>query len=355
MLKIFTSLFLLLFFITASATSTIRVATFDSGFGGFFTAKEIETVARDLESKYDVNFQIEHLGDTRNAPYGSRTPDEIAGLSAKGIAAAFNRGAEYVFIACNTASTQYAGITKLLEKSHPSKAGKFISIIDSSVRELKRKIDAELKSQNTVTVAILATPATVKSGAYVRALAESYGVTAPHYDVKLTSQKRWLIPQGPEVSSASGELLLSLAGNKSLRVILVGPANWVDLIENGGSSAEKTKIIARDLKALAGNAQWDIVGEFCTHFPAIENLIKSEAVNLGIVKNDTSFIAQGPLMAEAFRSLILPTIVKRKNENSSPKTRARIFISGENVEGTRTLAREVFPGEPVPEVSILSF
>lgn len=346
---------LLAFIQLASATSTIRVATFDSGFGGYFTTKEIETVARDLEGKYDVSFQIEHLGDTRNAPYGSRTPEDIAGLSAKGIATAFDRGAEYVFIACNTASTQYLGITKLLEKSHPSKSGKFISIIDSSVKELRRKIDGELKTQETVTVAILATPATIKSGAYVRALAESYGVTPPHYDVKFTSQKRWLLPQGPEVSSASGELLLSLPGKKSIRVILLGPANWVDLIENGASSTEKTKIIARDLKLLTGKHRWNIVGEFCTHFPAIESLIKTEAGSMGIVDRETSFIAQGPLMAETFRSLILPKLPKGRNKISAPQARARIFISGENVEATRTLAREVFPQDPVPEVSILNF
>ena len=350
-MKFFALLLPVFFLGLASATTTIEVATFDSGFGGYFTAKEIERVARELESTHDVKFGINHYGDTLNAPYGSRHPEEIARLSANGIATAFDRGAQHVFIACNTASTQFEKIAKILG---PEKNGKFISIIDASVVELRRRIDEKFKGQREVTVAILATPATVKSGAYIRALADSYKTKVPWYKLNFSSQKRWLKPDGPELQSASGELVFKLPEKKTLRVVLIGPANWVDLIENGADPEEKRKIIRRDLALLSPKGRWDIVGEFCTHFPVVEKTIKDEAGSLGLVSAQTGFLAQGPLMATVFRNLFTPGLTK-KSKLSPPLTRARIFISGDNVEATKTLAKEVFPDEPMPDVSVLDF
>lgn len=342
-MKILISLSFVLFSGVLAAATTIHIATFDSGFGGFFTAKAIESVSREMEREYDVEFQIDHFGDTKNAPYGSRTPEDIAKLSAKGIATAFDHGADHVFIACNTASTQFHAIKNILRKSHPKKAERSISIIEASVRELKKQIDEQLKKSDTATVAILATPATIKAGTYVRALAEAYQLKVPAHELKST----------PETTS--GELMMKLADNKRINLQLFGPAEWVALIETGAPAEEQKKTVERDLRKLSTNAKWDIVAQFCTHFPAIEPLIREKSQMLGLTKKETSFIAQGPLMAGVFRELMKPLLPAPRKTPAEASARARIFISGENVEATKALSREIFEGDPVPEVSVVKF
>src|SRR5665647_1226735 len=152
----------------------IKVATFDSGFGGYFTAKEIEREGRAMVKTHEMQLTVTHYGDTANAPYGEKTPEQIAAFTAKGISRAFADGAEEVFIACNTASTQFEAVKKLLNQEKPGLGEKIVSIIDSSVTEMKRLIDQRLKVKSVVQVGILATPATVTAMAYPRALAQAY-------------------------------------------------------------------------------------------------------------------------------------------------------------------------------------
>jgi len=63
----------------------LHVATFDSGFGGFFTAKSIEKVTPPLLERYDTAITIRHYGDTLNSPYGEKFPAEIAKLGSDGV------------------------------------------------------------------------------------------------------------------------------------------------------------------------------------------------------------------------------------------------------------------------------
>lgn len=122
----------------------IHVATFDSGFGGYFTAKSIEQAGRAMEQQYAVHFSIDHYGDSLNAPYGEKTPQQIARFAAQGILRAFKGGAQQVFIACNTASTQYDHIKQILDSTQPGLSSRTISIVESSVAELKRQIEGRL-------------------------------------------------------------------------------------------------------------------------------------------------------------------------------------------------------------------
>lgn len=97
----------------------VKVATFDSGFGGFFTAKEIEKQAAALSEKGYGPFDIAHYGDTTNLPYGEKTPGQIAKFASEGILAAFRDGYKDVYIACNTASTQFSKIREIVGAVKP--------------------------------------------------------------------------------------------------------------------------------------------------------------------------------------------------------------------------------------------
>ncbi len=125
----------------------LKVATFDSGFGGFLTAKEIEKKSIELVREYDVAFDITHFGDTDKAPYGNRSNEEIGRLTTQGVQKALNQGAKLVFIACNTASTQYNTVLQNL----PNQAHRVISIIDGTVDRLKYILMKNCKTRTSST------------------------------------------------------------------------------------------------------------------------------------------------------------------------------------------------------------
>lgn len=344
-----------LLFAFSSVAAPLRVATFDSGFGGFFTAKEIEKESRDLQKKRDVSISITHYGDTLNAPYGEKTPVQIAELSAKGISRAFDDGAEYVFIACNTASTRYQDIKAILNSKNPGRGDRIISIIDSSVTELRRQIDLILTKENKASVAILATPATVKAGAYLRALTQSYGATLNAREIKKIAQKRWYQKKGDVIENVLQEAVLKLANGKEIHIHQIGPGNWVELIEHGADAKTKNEHIAADLRSLSSGKNFQVVGQFCTHFPAVHNMIKDEGKRLGMVSDATTYIQQGPLMAKIFRQMVETKSQVRKNAESLPDPRAKIFISGDNLTDTQNLAKEIFPLDPHPLIEKKNF
>lgn len=344
--------FLLLLTTPLWATTTINVATFDSGFGGYFTAKEIERASNELLRHHAATIRISHYGDTAHAPYGEKTPELIAALSARGIRRAFSGGAEVVFIACNTASTQFAAIQKLLE---PAQRSRVVSIIDRSVAELKSQIDLKLTTKSTVNVVILATPATLKARAYLRALADAYGTELRDSPLSFHTQERWFQKKSKVVESAAGVATLELPGGKRITITQVGPANWVEMIEHGAPRAVKQRAIKRDLTLLSSEAPWDVVGEFCTHFPAVDDLIKQSAVDLGLAGAETVYIKQGPLMAGIFRQLVRGRLGGPQTAVEIPAAQARIFISGGNVKETQELAREIFPQDPLPTIERINF
>lgn len=350
------SLFFTLLSLTLTAhAAPLKVATFDSGFGGYFTAKEIEKESRELEKKRDVSISITHYGDTLNAPYGEKTPVQIAELSAKGISRAFDDGAEYVFIACNTASTRYQDIKAILNAKHPGRGEKIISIIDSSVSELRRQIDTILIKENKASVAILATPATVKAGAYLRALAESYQARLEAGEIKKFTEPRWYKKKSETAENVTQDAVLKLVNGKEIHIQQIGPGNWVELIEHGADVKTKSEYISKDLAKLSTGKRFQVVGQFCTHFPAVHNLIIDSGKKLGIINDKTSYILQGPLMARIFRQMVETNSSVRKNKVAASDVRAKIFISGDNLSETQNLAKEIFPKDPVPQIEKKDF
>jgi glutamate racemase len=212
-----------------------------------------------------------------------------------------------------------------------------------------------LKSRNEVHVAILATPATIRAGAYLKAISQAYGLKPLPADLKVFTQERWFKVKGQTVESVNAQTILSLSKNQKLIISQIGPANWVDMIEHGATQGLKTSAIERDLILLAPKNSWDIVGEFCTHFPAVDDLIKKESEKLNLSSKQTTYIKQGPLMAEIYRKMMVARLKPSKSENRPKEVRAKIFISGKNSLETADLAREIFPDDPAPLIEQKSF
>lgn len=80
------------------------IGFFDSGVGGISVLHEAVKL---LPNEHFLFF-----GDNRNAPYGTRSLDQIRRLSAAGIDRLLQRGVKAVVIACNTATSAYAEIVR---------------------------------------------------------------------------------------------------------------------------------------------------------------------------------------------------------------------------------------------------
>jgi glutamate racemase len=338
---------------------TYRVATFDSGFGGYFTAKEIEKQARALSADGYGPFEVAHYGDTTNLPYGEKTPEQVAQFSTAGILAAFRDGAGEVYIACNTASTQVDRIRELLRAENASYPNRVRAIIDVSVREVMKTVSAKLKSQDVVIVGILATPATIKSENYPRFLAKALNVPFTPGSFTTLTQPRWLASKGPTIDSFAYVTEFALGPAKKVVVYQLAPANWVELIENGAPEREKSEAVARDLAMLAGQTRpgdrFDVVGEFCTHYPVFDARIQAELKTLGKVAAGAPFVVQGPLMGELFRTEFLKRKPARAAGAVPPPGTPPFYMSGTNIESTRALAKKIFPNDPEPLIAHRAF
>ena len=85
--------------------SNYPIGIFDSGVGGTSIFKEIHALL--------PNENIIYLADSRNAPYGNKTQEEIKNLSIKNTEYLLSKGCKIIVVACNTATTN--AITYLRE------------------------------------------------------------------------------------------------------------------------------------------------------------------------------------------------------------------------------------------------
>jgi glutamate racemase len=210
-----------------------------------------------------------------------------------------------------------------------------------------------------VSIAILATPATVKSEAYPRFLATALNTPfVPGHFEKLT-QPRWMPAKSPTIDSFAYRATLALGPKKRVIVYQLAPANWVEMIENGAPETEKRDAVRRDLGMLLGRtneaARFDLVGEFCTHYPVFDAMIREEMQRLGKADAETPFIVQGPLMGELFRAQFLHhKPPKALGPVPAPPT-PTFYMTGTNVDATRALARTIFPHDPEPRIEHREF
>ena len=125
------------------------IGLFDSGLGGL-------TVFRELEKLLPAESVI-YFGDTANVPYGSRRPDELLELADKIVSYLTRQGVKYIIFACNTSS---ALSLPVLKKRYPTP---MLGVIEPGA------IEAARLTRNK-RIGLMATEATVNSGAYLRVM-----------------------------------------------------------------------------------------------------------------------------------------------------------------------------------------
>src|SRR5262245_50787153 len=126
------------------------IGVFDSGVGGL-------TVVRALRAALPGE-DIIYLGDTARVPYGSRSPRTIERYSLTCQDFLLARGVKLVLIACNTAS---ANALPALRAASPVPV----------IRAVEPGAESALAATRSGDIGVICTLATMRSGAYERAIA----------------------------------------------------------------------------------------------------------------------------------------------------------------------------------------
>lgn len=127
------------------------IALFDSGVGGL-------TVLRAINEELPGESLL-YLGDTARVPYGTRSRDTIIRYTLNAAAKLLERGAKMLVIACNTATS--AALPILREKFAPVPV---LGVIEPGAK-------AAVGASRNRRIAVIATEATIRGGAYQQALA----------------------------------------------------------------------------------------------------------------------------------------------------------------------------------------
>lgn len=190
------------------------IGIFDSGSGGLTVLRAI----RDVMPSADVIY----LGDIKNAPYGSKSREELSRLTIDGIRFLLDRGAGSIVSACNSVSASLA--VSLFDALSIAPAH-LIEMVGPTVSYLRHSPGRIL---------IAATPATIDSGIYQNAF-------------RMVGKSVEVLPI-PDLAGA---------------------------IEFGKPQEEIERIVRQALQGKEG--AYDVLVLACTHYPLVRSLFERVA------------------------------------------------------------------------------
>ncbi len=129
----------------------VKIGVFDSGFGGLTVLRALLRLMPEVDSIY--------LGDTARLPYGSKSQATISRYAVSSAKFIEQQGADLLVVACNTATALALGDIE---------AAMTIPVVGV----VQPGAEAAMAASPGGDVLVLATSATVQSGAYARALNE---------------------------------------------------------------------------------------------------------------------------------------------------------------------------------------
>lgn len=195
-----------------------KIGVFDSGIGG-------RSVANALEKAFPEH-EIIFLSDSKNLPYGTKTPEKLKELVKPKMEELESRGVDIIVIACNTVSTTILDYVK--------------QIVSVPVIGVVPMVKEAVKLTKSNVIAVCATPTTLKSQKYNQ-LKQKYAE-----DIKVFE---------PDCS------------------------RWTKMIED--NKVDRKEISQRIDSACDAGADVIILG--CTHYHWIEELIKKIAKGRAVI------------------------------------------------------------------------
>jgi glutamate racemase len=291
--------------VTEPPFTTPTIGVFDSGFGGLTVLRAL--IARAPQAVYAF------IGDTARLPYGSKSRRTIARYAAQ--SARFlveEQGADYLVIACNTASALALDDIKEAVPSVP-----VIGVIEPGA-------EAAHNASKTRDVLVIATDATVHSHAYAAAC-QTHGLRALEKACPLLVplvEEGWVSPSTlnePPAASAQPQAAVTA---EVVRIYLD------ELITQAASQGLKPDTL--------------VLG--CTHYPLLKPVIE-RALPAGITIIDSAESAADKLVLQLHRDLGAPL----KPEPSDPILR---FFATDSVEKFERLGSR-FLNRPVGNVQLV--
>ena len=208
-----------------SAQDGPAIGVFDSGFGGLTVLRALLPLIPGARYLY--------LGDTARLPYGSKSRETIARYAVSSGRFLLEQGAEHLVVACNTATAL------ALDELRAALPIPVTGVIAPGASAAAALGDGE--------VLVLATAATVQSGAYTRELA-AVGLRATEKACPL------LVPLVEE--------------------------GWLDAsTETAAVTAEVLRIYLEEARGDAAGASSLLLG--CTHYPLLTPLLEAELDRMG--------------------------------------------------------------------------
>ncbi len=273
----------------AAKAGPIRIGVFDSGFGGL-------TVLRALLPQIP-GAEFFYLGDTARLPYGSKSKATVARYAVESAQLLEAYGANYLVIACNTASA--LALDAIRSAAHVPVLG----VIETGA-------DSAAAASASRDVLVLATQATVESHAYAEACAEH-----------------------------------------GLRSVEKACPLLVPLIEEGWIESPVTREVLRIyldealVKAKEAGLAPDTVLLGCTHYPLLRGLLE-ESLPKGITILDSAETTAARVGRE------LSTLPASDANRASMDLGRCHFFATDSVEKFRTLGSR-FLGQPIERVELI--
>lgn len=217
-------------------TKSQPIGLFDSGVGGLTIWKDVINLLPCEDTIY--------LADSKNAPYGPKSKEEIIALSCKNTEALIEMGCKLIIVACNTASTN---AIKVLRAKY-----------DIPFVGIEPALKPAVNKSNTQIIGILATQGTISSELFANRVAE-------YKDTTIIEQVGYGI---------------------------------VDLIERGHiESAKMTALLEAYLQPMiARNIDYLVLG--CTHYPFLLTQIRK------ILPDTVTIIDSGAAVAKQTQKLL---------------------------------------------------
>jgi glutamate racemase len=231
----------------------LPIGIFDSGVGGL-------TVYRALRARLPKERFI-YLGDTARVPYGTRSLSTIERYAVENAKFLGAQGIKILVVACNTASALALPVIRKVVNVP------VVGVIDPGAQ-------ASVDTSSANKIGIIATEATIQSGAYRNAI------------IKIDSQA--------EVIERACPLFVPLA-------------------EEGWADTEVARLVAKEyLKDLTDN-KLDTLVLGCTHYPILRRVIQET------VGQDVRLIDSGEATANVVATMLEREGLLRSSDNKDPE------------------------------------
>lgn len=222
------------------------IGLFDSGIGGTTIWREVNKILPNENTIY--------LADSKNAPYGQKSKDEIIHLSEKNVDFLLNKNSKIIVVACNTATTN--AIDHLRSKYKIPFIG------------LEPAIKPAAQLSKTGAIGVLATKGTIESELFQR----------------------------------------SVKSFKNTEIIAQIGFNLVTLIESGKIDSNETKDLLKEYLNPMVEKNIDQLVLGCTHYPYLIPIIQQ------LIPNTIKIIDSGEAVAKQTNHIL--TSLNLLNTNS---------------------------------------